>query len=169
MEHALILVASTCIDVAIRIWMKDKETYITNSVLDITKLVKKIGCDVFEERHLQSNIDNYISHFAEQLYSSKIVEGVGKERGVQIIQQLLEDIMALNLSSFSLSEKVLNDENLCGLIAENSNAERNIWSEKEQGVYNNLVRFSSDAITNFVIELPTYSADAIKVLYQNNS
>lgn len=41
MEHALILVASTCIDVAIRIWMKDKETYITNSVLDITKLVKK--------------------------------------------------------------------------------------------------------------------------------
>lgn len=67
----------------------------------------------------------------------------------KIIQQLLEDIMALNLSSFSLSEKVLNDENLCGLIAENSNAERNIWSEKEQGVYNNLVRFSSDGNYKF--------------------
>lgn len=45
MEQTLIVVASTCVDMALRFWMKD--TYIVNSALDISKLASKLGCDFF--------------------------------------------------------------------------------------------------------------------------
>lgn len=169
MQHALVAIASTCVDVAIRFWMKDKETYIVNSVLDISRLANRLGCDLFSERRLDRNINDYISYFAEKLYSSKIIEGVEEERKTEILAQLAIDLNSLNLSSLEFAEKLLNDDNLGKLIANNSSDERKLWSEKEQGIYNNLVRFASDAITSFVVELPTYSADAIKVLYQSNS
>ena len=45
MEQTLIVVASTCVDMALRFWMKDKDTYIVNSALDISKLASKLGRD----------------------------------------------------------------------------------------------------------------------------
>lgn len=72
MQHALVAIASTCVDVAIRFWMKDKETYIVNSVLDISRLANRLGCDLFSERRLDRNINDYISYFAGR----KIVAGV---------------------------------------------------------------------------------------------
>lgn len=169
MQHVLIAIASTCVNVAIRCWMKDKDTYIVDSVLDISGLARKLGCDFFSERHLDRNINNYINYFAEKLYSSKLIEGVEEERKKEILAQLDADLKSLNLSSLEFAEIILNDDNLGKLIANNSLEERKTWNEKEKGIYNNLVRFVSDAINGFVVELPEYSSDAIKVLYQSNS
>lgn len=74
MEQTLIVVDSTCVDMALRFWMKDKDTYIVNSALDISKLASKLGCDFFDKRRLDRNLNDYISYFAEKLYSSKLLE-----------------------------------------------------------------------------------------------
>ena len=169
MQQALIAVASTCVDVALRVWMKDTDTYIVNSVLDISKLAKKLGCDLFDQLRLNGNINDYISYFAEKLYSSKMLEGVGEERKKEILAQVETDLRSLKFSGLEFTERILKEDDLGKLINENSIDKRKYWDEKEQGIYNNLVRFSSDAITSFVVELPTFSADALKVLYQSNS
>lgn len=169
MQRILVGVASTCVNMAIRFWMKDEETYIVNNLLDVSKLVKKIGCDFFSERYLDRNINDYINSFAEKLYSSKILEGIDTERKEEILRQLIEDINTLDLTKLQFAKIWLNDDNLYKIIADNSSKERMLWSDREQGVYNNLVRCTSDAITSFVSELPDYSANAIKVLYQNNN
>lgn len=169
MEQTLIVVASTCVDMALRFWMKDKDTYIVNSALDISKLASKLGCDFFDKRRLDRNLNDYISYFAEKLYSSKLLEGIGEERKKEILTQVVTDISSLEFSRVEFAENILNDIDLVRRIGNNSIDERKLWDEKEQGIYNNLVRFASDSITSFVVELPTFSVDAIKVLYQNNS
>lgn len=169
MQQALIAVASTCANVAIRYWMKDKETYLVNSILDIAKLARKLGCDVFAERHLDRNINEYISYFAEKLHDSKMLDGIDENRKIEILTQVTKDISSVNFSSLDFTKKILEDVNWKNEISINSYDERKLWSEKEQGIYNNVVRFSSDAISSFISELPSYSADAIKVLYQSNS
>lgn len=40
-----VLLVPRLLDITLRVWMKDEDTYLVNNVLDIERLAVKIGCD----------------------------------------------------------------------------------------------------------------------------
>ncbi|MEE3470564.1 MAG: NACHT domain-containing protein [Butyrivibrio hungatei] len=169
MEELLFKLAELGINIGIRTWMKDKETYVVNNIFEITKFAKDFGCKFLEKTQLVNNIEQYKISFVSHLESSDMIKGIPEERQEVILNQLLKDVQSVNLSSSELAKKILEDEKLDSLILVKSENERKNWDEKEIGIYTNLVRYISDNITVFFRSLPDYSSESIKVLYQENS
>lgn len=162
------LLVSTSLDMIIRYCLRDEETYIVDNVLDFKKLASRLGCDYFSQMALESNLSDYIRVMSEKLYQSHILEGIEEERKKVIINQICDDIKSLNISDKKLIEMILKAQDIKVLIEKESEEARNSWSEKEKGIYNNCVRYISDAIINFESSLPNFTMDAIKILYHRD-
>lgn len=168
-DKTIFSLGSTCLDIAIRAWTKDKQSYVVDTIFDVKKLADKLGCTFLGEQNLKQNINEFTTEFTEQLYGSPLLDGIKDERKVVIIQQLIEDIntnIKIDKNTISL---ILGDEDLKRMIEENSVVKIKEWSEKEKGIYNNCLRFSVDAIVKFIQLLPEYSQEALKILYQKNN
>ena len=74
----------------------------------------------------------------------------------------------MDISSEEFLKKVILGKDITPEIIKKSEKERLLWSPKENGAYNNCVRFVADAIVKFTAGLPSFSADAIKILYARN-
>ena len=62
MEEIMYLLGSTSLNLAIRLWMKDFDSYAVNNVLDIKKLAEKIGYSSFLlKKDIERSTDAYAS------------------------------------------------------------------------------------------------------------
>lgn len=168
MQLAMVKVASLVLDVALRIWLKDEKSYIVNNALDIERLAVKLGCDFFEKKQLNINLEQCINSTSEKLYSARFLDGIEEERKGEIVKQIVTDLKKMDLSSEEFLKKVMLGKDITPEIIKKSEKERLLWSPKENGAYNNCVRFVADAIVKFTAGLPSFSADAIKILYARN-
>ena len=168
MQSTMVLVASRVLDVALRIWMKDKETYIVNNVLDIERLAVKLGCDFWGKRQLNTNIEQCISSTSEKLYSAHFLDGVEEGRKIEIVKQLVKDLENVDVFGEDFLQKVMMSKDITPEIMKKSEKERLLWDEKEKGAYNNCMRFVADAIVKFATGLPSFSTEALKILYRRN-
>lgn len=168
MQLAMVKVASLVLDVALRIWLKDEKTYLVNNALDIERLAVKLGCDFFEKKQLNINLDQCINSTSEKLYAARFLDGIEEERKGEIVKQIVADLKKMDLSSEEFLKKVMLGKDITPEIIKRSEKERLLWSPKENGAYNNCVRFVADAIVKFTTGLPSFSADALKILYVRN-
>ena len=169
MEKTLYWLASTCIDIIIRFLTKDSESYVMDGVLDIARLSKKICNSLLEQKSLNHNLEEFCLSFAERLSESSFFDGADSERAEAIIKKVIEDIGHGIILDDNTVEMLLSDKDLTDKIREATLKDLCLWSEKEQGIYNNCLRFSVDAISNFIKKMPNYTNEALKVLYQRDS
>lgn len=166
MEQTIYLLASTCLNVALRVWMKDKDSYMINSVLDVKKLAEKLGCSYFSEKELEQNINKYLLSVSGKLSASFLLEGIDEPRKKEILDQLISDINdAVSIDENTISI-ILGNGDLKKIIEDSSRNERETWSDREKGIYNNCLRYAVDAVVKFIQLLPMYTPEAIQVLYQ---
>lgn len=97
MQAAMVRVASVVLDVALRIWMKDEKTYISNSALDIERLAFDLGCGFFEKDHLEINIKQCITSIGEKLYAAHFLDGVEEGRKSVLVNQIIDDLENVNV------------------------------------------------------------------------
>lgn len=168
MQLAIIKVATLALDVALRVWMREKDSYVVNSVLDVERFITKAGCDVFEKMQLKTNLDKCIAETGKKLYSAHFFAGIEEERQKEIANQLASDLKNFNVLDEEFYEKILSGKNIAPAIISRSETIRGMWDEKDRGAYNNCVRFVSDAIVKFVTGLPSFSTEAMKILYKQN-
>lgn len=133
MQSTMVLVISRVLDVALRIWMKDKETYVVNNVLDITKLATKIGCDYFETCRLETNIKQCINNASEKLYSAHFLDGIEVGRRKEIVQQIINDLEAIDTSDEEFYKNIMMDKDITKDIMKKSEKDRALWNPKEKG------------------------------------
>lgn len=168
MQSAMVKVATLVLDVVLRIWLKDEKTYIVNNVLDIERLSVKLGCEFFEKKQLNINLEQCINSTSEKLYSAHFLDGIEEERKGEIVKQIVTDLKRMDLMSGVFLKKVMLGKDITPEIIKKSEKERILWSPKENGAYNNCVRFVADAIVKFTAGLPSFSAEALKILYARN-
>lgn len=168
MQSTFVLVASLVVDVALRIWMKEKESYIVDNILDVERLAIKLGCDIFERRQLVTNLDQCINNTSEKLYSEYFLNGIEDARKVEIIKQVAEDIKQIKVGEEIFLQNIMMAKDIAPEIMRKSEKVRLLWSEKENGAYNNCVRFAADAIVKFTTSLPSFSTEALSILYRRN-
>ena len=148
MQLAMVKVASLVLDVALRIWLKDEKTYIVNNALDIERLAVKLGCDFFEKKQLSINLEQCINSTSEKLYSARFLDVIEEERKGEIVKQIVIDLKKIDLSSEEFLKKVMLGKDITPEIIKKSEKERLLWSPKENGAYNNCVRFVTDSKIN---------------------
>ena len=168
MQSTIVLVASLVLDVSLRIWLKDKETYVVNNVLDIERLAVKLGCDFWGKRQLSTNIEQCINSTSEKLYSAHLLDGIKEERKKEIVKLIVKDLEKVEILREEFLQKVMLSKDITPEIMKHSEKERLLWSEKEKGAYHNCVRFVADAIVKFTTGLPSFSTEALKILYRRN-
>ena len=168
MESMFVLVGSLIMDVALRVWIGEEKSYLVDNAIDIERLVVKMGCNLFEKRQLVTNIDQCVNNISEKLYSEYFLRGIETERKKEIVKQVAEDIRKLNVTEEQFLRDVMMSKDITPEIMKQSEHIRSLWSEKENGAYNNCVRFAADAIIKFTTSLPTFSNEALMVLYRRN-
>ena len=144
------------------------DVFEVNNVLDIERLAVKIGCGFWEKRQLNTNIEQCINSTSEKLYSAHFLDGIEEERKREIVKQIARDLGNINVLGEEFLEKVIMSKDIAPEIIKSSEGERFLWSEKEKGAYNNCVRFVADAIVKFSTGLPSFSNEALKILYRRN-
>lgn len=168
MKTLIVQIASLVIDVALRTWMKDEKTYIVNNVLDVERLAMKLGCEFFERGHLETNLKQCINNTSEKIFYARFLDGIEEQRAKQIVKQIIEDIEKIDTQDEKFFQSVMMGRDIVPGIIKNSERERMLWCEREIGAYQNCVRFASDAIVKFASGLPTFSSEALKILYRRN-
>lgn len=168
MQSTMVLIASLVLDVALRIWLKDQKSYIVNNVLDIEHLASKLGCDFFSKRQLNTNLEQCINSMSEKLYSAHFLDGIEEGRKGEIVKQIVADLERIDITNEEFLKKVMLTRDITPEIMKKSEKERLSWTEKENGAYNNCVRFVADAIVKFTVGLPSFSVEAIKILYSRS-
>lgn len=151
--------------ILLRCWTGDEKGW-TNNLLDIEAFAQKCGLDIIESRKFKVSIERFAIVMSEDFIKEVSEIEVELERGDEILNQIKIDIEKVSLSEVKILNENLNVEKLTKKIMMQSEGERRIWSEKENGVYTNCIRHVSKEIIEFVKKWPSYTPEALNVIIQ---
>lgn len=165
MDKMIFETISAAFRMILRHWIKRGGDFEAN-IMDIENLVQQFGLTLLEARRFDRTINSFIDKWVEEFigeFGSKIENNNRRE---EIINQLLKDIESVNIDERKLILEMPKTENLYNLIIKQSEKERQLWSVDEISIYTNCARYISKVATEFVIKLPNFSSEALKVVVQ---
>lgn len=165
MEKKIVELCGLGIRLLLRYWTRNEKT-LGNNLLDVEAFARKCGLGAIESSRFKVSIDMFALEMAEDFIKNVSTSISELERKEEIISQFKTDIEKISLSEVKILEENLNAEDLSRSIMNLSTKERQLWSEKENGVYVNCVRYVSKCILDFVKELPSYAPEALNVIIQ---
>lgn len=136
---------------------------------DIKEFAKKRGLTYLESKKLDRTIEDFIDTVAKDFIEEFGTQINDEERKEAILFQIKKDIQKINISENRLISEIHNSVDLQIEIMSQSEQERKLWSESELGVYTNCIKYISKMVMNFVSKLPSFSANALKIVIQRQN
>lgn len=168
MESLIPGIFGTALRIYLRYWARDNEV-VSDSLVDVEEFAQKCGMDGWDARRFHRAVDDFADTMAKNFIGEygKTIED--EERKKAVFQQVRKDMEKANVSQKKLIEAITNQEELQNLIMNQSKTERESWSEAENGVYVNCVRYIAQAGIEFVSKLPNFTQEAIKVVIERQN
>ncbi len=165
-----ISLGATCLNAGLRAWLSEpKDSFLKDTLIDVTKLAEKIGCQGLEKNILNTNVNTFIDGFAEKLMNSRLMDGIDETRKEEIIQHVIQDVNSFANSGEDALDAILTERDIKEIILSGKREEIESWDEKEVGIYNNCLRFVADATKDFLQDLPAFSVHSMKFLCQRGA
>lgn len=159
-------IASTVFNIIIRMCLKNKEDYIVDNAVDLSKLAIGLGKDGLEAMEMRSSFEIVITRMARKLEEANIMMGINDDAKKLILDTLISDFYEWANKNEEIIIDVLENKDIKTIITNNSKKERELWSEKENGVYENCARYMISIFVEYVKSLESFSANGLIKLYE---
>lgn len=162
MEKKVVEILGLVLRLFIRYWARDSKV-LGQNLVDIEQFALQCGLSIWEAKKFNRSIDEYIDIIAEDFLKEIGTEIKDAERKEEILNQIREDFKHISDSSV-LTIALSNPEELRSSVMSNSQKIRCTWSELENGMYINSVRYLSKVYIDFISKLPGFTPEALKLI-----
>ena len=147
MEKKVVEILGLVLRLFIRYWARDRKV-LGQNLVDIEQFALQCGLSIWEAKKFNRSIDEYIDIIAEDFLKEIGTEIKDAERKEEILNQIREDFKHISDSSV-LTIALSNPEELRSSVMSNSQKIRCTWSELENGMYINSVRYLYGCLSIF--------------------
>lgn len=168
MEEKAVELFGILLRTLIRRWTKDSKVDGQN-LIDLEQITQKWGLSIWEAKKLNLSIDSFVMEIAQNFMKKVDGEIDSDERKAVIIGQILHDVKCININEQMVIYEFDKPDNLRISIMEICKEERYTWSEKEEAIYSDCVRYISKVCIDFISKLPSFTPEALKVIIQRQN
>jgi len=165
MEKKIFEMCGLGVRLLLRCWTGNEKIWGDN-LLDIVEFGQSCGLNYIDRNKFNMTIESFTCDMAEDFMKNMAETVSSIERKDALLLQIQSDIKNVAISEEKILKSNLKAEELSKLIEMNSEKERKTWSEKENGVYRNCVRYITQGIAEFMTKLPSYVPEALKIIIQ---
>lgn len=165
METKIMELLGLVFKLALRHWSKDN-TDLNDSVLDIQQFALQQGLSIWQAKKFDRTINDFIDIVSEDFMKEVGTNNLNNERKKAIVDQINTDLKQITFNEKQIINNLSDLDALRDAIIEQSKEERKTWNSIENGVYINAVRYITKVCVDFVVKLPNFTSEALKIIIQ---
>lgn len=162
MEEKIIVIVGVLIRMGVRHWLGDKG----ENIIDIENIAESGTKKFWKSKKFNNTIEGFVMDIAEEFLDQENIEFDSVERQNEILKQIEKDVSIVNIDSKKLIKDFTESETLCKTILDVNAEEREEWSEREKGYYQNCVKYISELCIKFMSKWPDFTTSGIEVIIE---